>query len=129
MIEYDLNILKDGTLNKYINAERRNRFIASKLKKQLTYYCFIETQKAINQGLKVDWPCLVQFNWSVPNKRTDPDNWAFLKKFIFDGMQKAKKADGTPFLDNDNMANIIGFHDSFEVDKNRPRVRVVFIND
>lgn len=89
MISFDLDVLKAGTLNKYINLERTNKYLASKLKKQLTYYCRSVVLKAIEDGVEFEWPCKLEFTWYLPDKRIDPDNWEFTQKFIFDGMQKA----------------------------------------
>ncbi|WP_338346245.1 dTDP-glucose pyrophosphorylase, partial [Fructobacillus cardui] len=88
MIEFDLNVLKSFTLNKYIQAERQNRYIGSKMKKQATNYCQLVVQQAMVNGERFEWPCMLELRWYVPNKRTDSDNWAFMKKFILDGMQK-----------------------------------------
>lgn len=44
-------------------------------------------------------------------RKKDPDNIAFAKKFIFDGMMEAG------FIENDNLNYIEGFSDYFIVDK------------
>lgn len=125
-LEFDLNVLKDGTLNKYINAERRNRFIASKIKKRLTHYCFAQTQRAVDNGLSVEWPVTLKICYHVPNRRTDTDNWAFTKKFMLDGMQKAKLPDGSLFLPDDGMKYIVGYEEKFFVDRERPKAHIQF---
>lgn len=53
-----------------------------------------------------------------PNKRKDPDNIAFAKKFIFDGLMAANK------IDNDGWDNITSWEESFAVDKNNPRIKI-----
>lgn len=101
---------KDVTLNKYISAERSNRFAAASLKRQATDNCALWVKKAMNDGLDWQWPADLWFHWHVPNNRIDPDNIAFQKKFILDGMQAAK------MLPNDDMKHIRRFHDAFMVE-------------
>ncbi|ADG39923.1 MULTISPECIES: dTDP-glucose pyrophosphorylase [Leuconostoc] len=118
-----LTVLKPLTLNKYIEAERKNKFIAAKLKKQGTLYARSIFLQAMVDGVAFNWPCKLKFDWYLPDKRIDPDNWAFTQKFIFDGMQKAI-THRRPFLDNDNFKNINGFDHDFYIDKAEPRVEI-----
>jgi len=74
------------TLNEYINAERRNKYISSKIKKQDTSVCEWEARQQLK---KIDVPCIFEFTWIESNKRRDPDNIAFAQKFVFDGLIKA----------------------------------------
>lgn len=106
------------TLNEYINAERRNRFAAAKLKKLSTATCDNFTREAMRRGVEFRWPVILNFDWFMPSRRQDPDNVAFQKKFILDGFQTAG------FLDNDNWGHITGFTDHFVVDKRNPRVEI-----
>lgn len=123
-IVLDLRILTDYTLNEYIKAERTSRFAASDIKKKATTYCRNIVATSMIKGVKFDWPVKLKFDWYLPNKRKDPDNWSFLKKFIFDGMQKAI-LHGTPFLDNDNFANVHnGYDEDFYIDKEWPRLEI-----
>jgi hypothetical protein len=107
-------------LNTYINAERTNRFKAAKIKKDNTKLCAWQTV-----GLP---PITTNYNkiifyWYVSNTRKDPDNIAFAKKYILDGLVDAK------VLRNDRWKQISGFEDKFYVDKVKPRVEVEFINN
>lgn len=123
MINFDLNVLKVGTLNKYINLERTNKYLASKLKKRLTYYCRSVVLKTMEDGVEFNWPCRLEFMWYLPDKRIDPDNWEFTQKFIFDGMQTAI-IDGQPFLKNDSVQYVKGKTHSYAIDKDNPRVEI-----
>lgn len=123
MIEFDLNFLKKGTLNKYIEAERTNRYIASKIKRDLTRYCELVVRQEMSAGIRFHWPCELDFVWYLPDKRIDPDNWEFTQKFIFDGMQKAEW-NGVPFLENDSMRYILGKTHRYTIDRYRPRVEI-----
>ena len=109
MMKLTLDIPKT-TLNEYINAERRNRYAAAKIKKQETFAAAVAVSNAMKQGVAFDWPCVLKFTWHVKNRKKDPDNVAATKKFILDGMQKAE------FLPNDSMKYITGFVDVFVVD-------------
>lgn len=99
---------KFTTLNDYINAERTNKYIASKIKKE-------ETEVARLHFLgkkKITHKINLTFIWHLLNKKKDPDNVAFAKKFILDGMVKAG------ILENDNLKWIASLKDEFEVDGN-----------
>ncbi|PCW41864.1 hypothetical protein [Listeria monocytogenes] len=98
-------------LNTYINKERGHRQAAAKVKKQMTYICACYVKRAMSHGVTFSTPCRIKFTWIIPNKKKDPDNLAFAKKFIFDGMMEAG------FLENDNLNYIEGFSDYFIVDK------------
>lgn len=95
------------TLNDYINAERRNKYVAAKIKKnetELVYYSMLNKPKAPT-------PCCITITWHTKNKRKDADNIAFAKKFILDGMVKAG------IIPNDNLTHIVELHDKFVIDK------------
>ncbi len=75
-------------LNEYINAERRNRFIAAKIKKEMTelvaWQC--KAQK-IRPMPKIE---KITFIWQHKNRFSkDFDNVEFAKKWIMDGMVMA----------------------------------------
>ena len=104
------------TLNEYINAERSNKYMAAKIKKDETeraYYHFLNKPKII------DYPIKIEFVWFVKGKRKDADNIAFAKKFILDGMVKSG------FIKNDNLNHITGFTDDFfESDNEEVIIRI-----
>ena len=74
-------------LNEFINAERRNRYIAAKIKKDETGYCQDVAKKSGLKLQETDFPCALIITWYVKNKRKDADNIAFAKKFILDGSE------------------------------------------
>ena len=107
------------TLNQYTNANRSNRFGGAKKKKEATAICALHTKKAMNEGFKLHtFPVNLQFDWYAKDRRTDPDNLAFMRKFVFDGFQDAK------LIDNDNWAFTTGWTDNFHIDKDNPRVEI-----
>lgn len=102
-------------LNTYINSERRNRFLAAKIKQDNTatvYYTALGLTPVVN------YPVSINITWYTPNRRKDPDNIAFAKKFIMDGLVAAG------ILSNDTRAYISGFSDNFITDKKNPRIEV-----
>src|SRR3990167_2438926 len=107
------------TLNEYIQAERGNKFAASKIKREETdrviWECRIQKISVFTKPVKI------VFTWYLKNAKKDPDNTAFSKKFILDGLVKAG------ILFNDNMEWIIGFEDQFKIDDKNPRVELKFL--
>jgi len=96
------------TLNEYVNAERTNRYIGAKIKKEETERVRLHCLRA----KKLDKPVFIYFFWHVKNARKDPDNIAFAKKFILDGLVQAG------VIKDDTQKYIVGFQDEFFIDKN-----------
>lgn len=98
---------KFPSLNDYIEAERKNKYKAAKIKKELTELvaCECKAQKIPKmESVKLS------FRWYEKNKKRDKDNICFSKKWIIDGMVHAG------VLKNDTWEYIKdGFEDSFEV--------------
>ena len=108
-------------LNEFINAERRNRYIAAKIKKDETGYCQDVAEKSELKLQENDFPCALIITWYVKNKRKDADNIAFAKKFILDGLVEAG------VLPNDNRKYVQGFTDIVKEDKERQRIEITFV--
>jgi hypothetical protein len=116
----DLKIILDGelpTLNEYSTAERANKFKAGRIKK--IYTNIVADQLMIQRIKEITKPIKIIFNWYCKNKRQDPDNIVFAKKYILDGLVKR----GT--IKNDGWKQIKGFEDNWFVDKNHPRVELL----
>lgn len=58
------------------------------------------------------------FKWYRKTNRADPDNIAFAKKYVIDGIVKSG------LLAEDRWDNIIKLEDEFGIDKEQPRVEV-----
>lgn len=117
-------LIIEGTLpglNEYIKAERTNRHIAAKLKRDTEdgiMWCI----RGQLRNARITTPVRLHYTWYEPNRKRDKDNISsFGRKAIQDALVKA----GT--LANDGWAEIDGFTDSFEVDKRHPRVEVKII--
>lgn len=109
------------SLNDYIAAERKNRHIAAKMKRD-------ETKRVADIAANSDMPTFqkpvhVYFTWVEPNKRRDLDNIAFAHKFILDGLVKAG------VLNGDSQKYVTGFVDFFRVDKDNPHVSILITDE
>ena len=114
-----LKIIIEGELmdlNKFINAQRANRWGGASVKKKQTEIC--ERAFAPIRAKKLKLPITLHITWVCKDKRKDKDNVAFGKKFILDGMIQSG------LLKNDGWSEIAGFTDSFEVDKDNPRIEI-----
>ena len=102
-------------LNTYSNAERTNRYIASKIKKEETYLVATLARAKLKP---IEGAYKTRFLWITKDERKDADNVAFAKKFIHDGLVVAG------ITKNDSRKFLKGFSDEFAVDKSNPRVEV-----
>ena len=104
-------------LNTYIRGERANRYLGASIKKEntdvVTQYIRLGRHKAVANKV------YIVFRWYCENEKKDPDNIAFSKKYILDGLVESG------VLVNDGWRQIQGFQDEFYVDKERPRIEVV----
>lgn len=109
------------SLNDYIAAERNNRHIAAKMKRD-------ETKRVADIAANSDMPTFqkpvhVYFTWVEPNRRRDIDNIAFAHKFILDGLVDAG------VLKGDSQKYVTGFVDLFRVDKDNPHVSILITDE
>jgi len=65
-----------------------------------------------------EYPVSISIDWYSKDRRKDPDNIAFGKKFICDGLVAAG------ILRDDSFKCISGFQDRFLVDRQNPRVEL-----
>ena len=106
-------------LNTYINAERSNRFMGAKIKKDNTIKVYWACKEQKLKKIKI--PVDMNYKWYCKNKRKDKDNISFARKFIQDGLILAG------ILENDGWENIYGFSDEFYIDAKNPRIEVNII--
>lgn len=102
-------------LNDYIKDNRgaKGKFMGNKMKQAQTDDVAEQIQKFADQFYDGRVPYVsglvrVEFHWIEINRKRDPDNFIFAKKFILDGMVKAG------MLPNDGWNNIAGFVDTWE---------------
>lgn len=116
MVVYTIVIKGELTdLNKFIETERKNRYEGARMKKENTEYVMWKTKglEKINH-----YPLHVHITWTTRNLKIDPDNVAFAKKFILDGLKN------NGIIKDDSRKFISGFSDSFEVDQTDPRIKI-----
>jgi len=107
---------KFPTLNEYTNANRTNKYAGASIKKKWTKIVATHCLRAdISPCKKVK----LEFIWQEKNKRRDPDNFIFSKKFILDGMVKAG------VLENDGWNQIDSISDNWVVNKEWQGVEVI----
>lgn len=94
-------------LNEYTSACRTSRYSGADMKKITEH----DIMPFINQLKSAKGKVSVYFIWHEKNKRRDPDNIAFAKKFILDAMVKAGKIEG------DSPRFIVGLKDGFSFGK------------
>lgn len=105
-------------MNEYIDAERRNRYAAAKIKKT----SMDTVIKAARTSLG-DWAAeasvRMDYLWIEPNMRRDKDNVSsYGRKIIQDALVEGG------YLPNDGWRNVDGFSDTFAVDADNPRIEV-----
>ena len=61
---------------------------------------------------------IFSFLWVAKNKRKDPDNICFAKKYILDGLVAAG------ILPTDGWNHVSGFRDEFDISPDNPRTIV-----
>lgn len=106
------------SLNEYVRACRANVHAGNKMSRDAHYLCRLGMAKL--NGRKID-KAYILFRWIEKDRRRDKDNIAFAKKFILDALQEAG------ILRNDGWGEILGFSDTFAVDKACPRVEVYLL--
>lgn len=104
-------------LNEYINAERRNRHAAAKMKRD-TERVIGMIARSQHRRAHFTKPVFMRYLWVEKNRKRDFDNVAFAKKFIQDAFVHAG------ILEGDGQRHIVGFTDSFSVDPKNPRVEI-----
>lgn len=104
-------------LNDYIAAERRNKQVAAKMKRETQEYIGWYIKRDL-RGVKFSSPVVLSFTWYEKDRRRDKDNIAFAHKFILDALVQQN------VLRDDGWEHIQGFNDDFQVDKNKARIEV-----
>ena len=105
------------SLNEYIRLCRGNKYSAASAKKNADALVSFYIQEQL-KGITFDKCVRIDFTWVCKDKRQNPDNICFAKKFILDALTKCG------VIKNDGWSEIYGFSDSFEVDKENPRIIV-----
>lgn len=112
------------SLNEYTAACRSNPRYGNQMKKEAEQIVTAYAYKTLKRW-RASGPVFMAYTWFEKNKRRDKDNIAFGRKFIQDALVKAG------YLKDDGWDEIVGFSDSFRVDKKEPRIEVIIeeVND
>lgn len=111
--------LKLHSLNEYIGACRRNAYQGAQMKRkdQSEVEWYIRSQL---RGIRFKKPVRMEYRWIEPNKKRDLDNISsFGRKVIQDALVSCR------VIENDGWKQVVGFSDSFGVDKKNPRIEVI----
>lgn len=104
-------------LNDYTKACRTYKMAGAQMKKKAEQIITAHIFQQIST-VRFEETVELNFRWYEPNRKRDLDNICFAKKFILDALVKA----GT--IKADGWAGVIGFTDTFYVDKDNPRIEV-----
>jgi|AntRauTorcE11897_2_1112592.scaffolds.fasta_scaffold00864_4 hypothetical protein len=74
------------------------------------------------EAKELELPIDIHFRWVCANRRKDKDNIRFAAKYILDGLVAAE------IIPNDGWKEVGDLSDSFEVDKENPRVEITLSN-
>ena len=109
-------------LNDYIKAERGNKYVAAKIKRETEAMIVLAIRSKL-RGARFHAPVTMHYCWYEPNTRRDKDNISFARKFVQDALV------GAGVLQGDGWKHIDGFTDRFFVDANIPRVEVTITDE
>lgn len=109
-------------LNDYIKAERGNKYVAAKIKRETEALIGVAIRSKL-RGARFHAPVTMHYCWYEPNTRRDKDNISFARKFVQDALV------GAGVLQGDGWKHIDGFTDRFFVDANTPRVEVTITDE
>jgi len=118
---YAIKIVVPGELpdlNQYVKAAGASPGDRARLKAEIDAR-ILNRFIAQAPGAKFEGRFVMWTNWYEADRKRDPDNVAFAKKFVLDALRKA----GT--IPGDGWKHIAGFKDLFFVDPDAPRVEVM----
>ncbi|MBU9724410.1 RusA family crossover junction endodeoxyribonuclease [Diplocloster modestus] len=107
----------DG-LNDYTSANRTNPHKGGKMKKDNEQICIAAIRQQLG-NLKIHNPVSIHFSWYEQSRRRDHDNVSsFGRKVIQDALVKCG------VLGDDGWDYVVGFTDTFYLDRGHPRIEV-----
>lgn len=108
-------------LNDYIAAERTSRYKGNAMKQDEGRRVGLYIRQQL-RGVRITRPVVMRYTWVEPDRRRDKDNISgFGRKVIQDALVSV----GT--LHGDGWAEIDGFSDDFQVDRENPRIEVEIV--
>ena len=119
MVAFKIN-QKLPSLNDYINACRKNKYVGARFKQDIDAMCQFYCRSFKNKNGKITAPVYLYFEWHENSKRRDWDNVQSAKKYILDAMQKCE------LIENDNPKHVKGIWDNVIYDNQQ--FVIVFIS-
>ncbi len=105
-------------LNDLIAAERSNKYKGAAMKRDAQNWVMLEARKQLH-GVRFARPVRLSYLFVEPNRRRDHDN---VSGFAHKVVQDALVACGV--LADDGWDEVVGYVDTFAVDRKRPRIEV-----
>lgn len=115
-VTYTIQGRLDG-LNDYTRSCRTNAYKGADCKKKNQRICKYSIPLWLRKK-KLNFPVIVEITWYEKNKRRDPDNVAFAKKFILDSLVESG------VLAMDSQKYVSALVDHFRVDPENPRIEI-----
>lgn len=107
----------DG-LNDYIKAERTSKYKAAQMKYENETVVLYAAQNCL-KDIHIRRPVYMEYIWYEKDRRRDMDNISsFGRKVIQDALVRGG------FIKNDGWKEILGFSDTFQIDRKNPRIEV-----
>ncbi len=106
-------------MNEFISAQRTNKYKGAQMKADGQHTCEIYVKKAL-RNVHIEKPIKIHYCFYERNAKRDMDNISGFAHKVF---QDALVSCGV--IDNDGWKNIVGYTDSFFVDKKNPRIEIV----
>lgn len=108
------------SLNQYIEDCRRNKFKGANTKKKWQRHIYDFIQKQLKEGEEMELPVSITYHFYEPNKKRDIDNVSsFFIKCCNDAIVESK------ILPNDTQQYVKQLTQTFDIDKDNPRIEVV----
>jgi len=118
-INMDYELVINGRLpgmNEYTSAQRVNRYKGAKMKADAQKVCLWQIKQQL-RNVRISRPVRLHYIWYEQNRRRDLDNISgFGHKVIQDALVQCK------VLQDDGWKHIVGYTDTFAVDKEHPRI-------
>lgn len=108
------------SLNDYTKANRGNIYAGATMKKNAEMQIISAIYEYL-PNVRIKAPVRLNFRWVEPKNNRDLDNICFAKKFILDALVKSE------VLQGDSQKYVKGFTDTFDLDRENPRIEVEII--
>lgn len=117
MFRFEISGKLDG-LNEYISAERSNRYTAAKLKhKNQAWVCLCIKNQL--RAKRINGAVYIYYHFYEPNAKRDWDNVSgYAHKVIQDALVECG------VIKDDSQRYVVGFSDTFSIDRKNPRIEV-----